>query len=249
MRLLFDPGFEPRPPHPAGSIERGLARIDRQPVRPLGGLTEIVDQPLAQLANGPRQRPLGLAGHPHVRSRRATAGSLVAVGFASRAMVFPLLPELPEYYPKCRARPRREVVDRTGALHGRSRYRATGRRAQAPRHRRSRPRLRRGRPSHRQPPALGPRRAPRHRGRSLTRGPRPIRASCLRASAGITLGGLRRPVDRVEFPPTAHSDQPERRFEIVTWHQARVHQDSHVAFDKRLYSVPRRSSVSSAGPA
>jgi hypothetical protein len=31
---------------------------------------------------------------------------------------------------------------------------------------------------------------------------------------------------------------PERRYELVTWYQARVHQDSHVAYDKRLYSVP-----------
>ena len=33
---------------------------------------------------------------------------------------------------------------------------------------------------------------------------------------------------------------PERKYELVVWHKARVHQDSHVAFDKRLYSVPWR---------
>jgi hypothetical protein len=31
-----------------------------------------------------------------------------------------------------------------------------------------------------------------------------------------------------------------RPFEIVLWHEARVHRDSHVAFDHRLYSVPWR---------
>jgi hypothetical protein len=33
---------------------------------------------------------------------------------------------------------------------------------------------------------------------------------------------------------------PARRYELVVWHKARVHQDSHVAFDQRLYSVPWR---------
>lgn len=32
---------------------------------------------------------------------------------------------------------------------------------------------------------------------------------------------------------------PERRYELVIWYQARVHQDSRVAFDKRRYLVPR----------
>ena len=31
---------------------------------------------------------------------------------------------------------------------------------------------------------------------------------------------------------------PDRRFELATWHQATVHHDSHITFDKRLYSVP-----------
>jgi transposase len=33
---------------------------------------------------------------------------------------------------------------------------------------------------------------------------------------------------------------PSRRHELVIWKQARVHRDSHVVFDKRLYSVPWR---------
>ena len=33
---------------------------------------------------------------------------------------------------------------------------------------------------------------------------------------------------------------PKQRYELVIWHKARVHQDSHVAFDHRLYSVPWR---------
>ncbi len=31
---------------------------------------------------------------------------------------------------------------------------------------------------------------------------------------------------------------PAARFELVTWKQAKVHRDSHIVFDKRLYSVP-----------
>jgi transposase len=50
----------------------------------------------------------------------------------------------------------------------------------------------------------------------------------------------RRPADLIAVEREAMLPLPERRFELVTWHQARVHQDSHVAFDKRLYSVPWR---------
>lgn len=50
----------------------------------------------------------------------------------------------------------------------------------------------------------------------------------------------KRPVDLYAVEREAMLPVPERRFELVTWHQARVHQDSHVAFDKRLYSVPWR---------
>jgi hypothetical protein len=31
---------------------------------------------------------------------------------------------------------------------------------------------------------------------------------------------------------------PARRYELVIWYQARVHQDCHVAFEHRLYSAP-----------
>lgn len=33
---------------------------------------------------------------------------------------------------------------------------------------------------------------------------------------------------------------PAKRYELVLWHKARVHQDSHVVFAQRLYSVPWR---------
>lgn len=33
---------------------------------------------------------------------------------------------------------------------------------------------------------------------------------------------------------------PERRFEAIFWHHATVHQDAHVTFQRRLYSVPWR---------
>jgi transposase len=50
----------------------------------------------------------------------------------------------------------------------------------------------------------------------------------------------RRPIDLFADELTALRALPDRRLELVTWHQARVHQDSHVVFDKRLYSVPWR---------
>ena len=50
----------------------------------------------------------------------------------------------------------------------------------------------------------------------------------------------RRPIDLFADEREALLPLPERRFELVTWHEARVHQDSHIAFDKRLYSVPWR---------
>jgi len=50
----------------------------------------------------------------------------------------------------------------------------------------------------------------------------------------------RRPSELYTVERDALLPLPERRFELVTWHQARVHQDSHIAFDKRLYSVPWR---------
>jgi hypothetical protein len=51
----------------------------------------------------------------------------------------------------------------------------------------------------------------------------------------------RRPID--EFTEEEREKLrpiPARRYELVVWHKARVHQDSHIAFDKRLYSVPWR---------
>jgi hypothetical protein len=50
----------------------------------------------------------------------------------------------------------------------------------------------------------------------------------------------RRPIDVYASEREAMLPLPDRRFELVTWHQARVHQDSHVAYDRRLYSVPWR---------
>jgi transposase len=50
----------------------------------------------------------------------------------------------------------------------------------------------------------------------------------------------RQPIELFAVERDALMALPERRFELVTWHQARVHQDSHIAFDKRLYSVPWR---------
>lgn len=48
----------------------------------------------------------------------------------------------------------------------------------------------------------------------------------------------RRPIDLFADERAALLAIPDRRFELVTWHHGRVHLDTHVAFDKRLYSVP-----------
>jgi transposase len=48
----------------------------------------------------------------------------------------------------------------------------------------------------------------------------------------------RRPIDLFAEERAALLAIPDRPFELVTWHQGRVHLDTHVAFDKRLYSVP-----------
>ena len=48
-----------------------------------------------------------------------------------------------------------------------------------------------------------------------------------------------RPIDRFEREEKAALEPlPPVRFELVTWKTAKVHGDSHVLFDKRLYSVP-----------
>ena len=48
----------------------------------------------------------------------------------------------------------------------------------------------------------------------------------------------RRPIDLFAEESSALKPLPERPYEPVIWYQARVHQDSHVAFDHRLYSAP-----------
>lgn len=48
----------------------------------------------------------------------------------------------------------------------------------------------------------------------------------------------RRPVELFSVELPALVPLPAQRYELVIWHKARVHQDSHVAFEKRLYSVP-----------
>ncbi len=48
----------------------------------------------------------------------------------------------------------------------------------------------------------------------------------------------RRPIELFADECVALKPLPERRFELVTWYQARVHQDSHVSYGNRLYSAP-----------
>ena len=48
----------------------------------------------------------------------------------------------------------------------------------------------------------------------------------------------RRPIELFAEERDALKPLPERRFELVTWYQARVHQDSHLTFANRLYSAP-----------
>ncbi len=51
----------------------------------------------------------------------------------------------------------------------------------------------------------------------------------------------RRPLDVFELEErTALQPLPTVSFEPIEWKQAKVHQDSHVVFDRRLYSVPWR---------
>ncbi len=50
-----------------------------------------------------------------------------------------------------------------------------------------------------------------------------------------------RPIDLfLREERSAMKDLPPIRFEIVVWKQAKVHPDSHIVFEKRLYSVPFR---------
>jgi transposase len=48
----------------------------------------------------------------------------------------------------------------------------------------------------------------------------------------------RRPIDLFAEEREALTPLPDRRFETVIWYEARVHQDTHLAFDHRLYSAP-----------
>jgi transposase len=51
----------------------------------------------------------------------------------------------------------------------------------------------------------------------------------------------KRPLEQFEaLERTRLRPLPAASFELVAWHEAKVHRDSHVAFDKRLYSVPWR---------
>lgn len=48
----------------------------------------------------------------------------------------------------------------------------------------------------------------------------------------------RRPLDLLVEERAALRQLPQRPYELVLWHQARIHTDCHVAFGHRLYSVP-----------
>ena len=50
----------------------------------------------------------------------------------------------------------------------------------------------------------------------------------------------RRPHDLLVHERAALRPLPSVTYELVTWHQALVHRDSHVEFDRRLYSIPWR---------
>jgi transposase len=61
--------------------------------------------------------------------------------------------------------------------------------------------------------------------------------------AGQRIHGVtgRKPLEVFDATEQAHlAALPARRYEPTVWKQARVHQDSHVVFDRRLYSVPWR---------
>ncbi len=48
----------------------------------------------------------------------------------------------------------------------------------------------------------------------------------------------RRPIDLFVEEEGALKPLPERKLDFVIWHQARVHHDSHLSFEHRLYSAP-----------
>ena len=50
----------------------------------------------------------------------------------------------------------------------------------------------------------------------------------------------KRPDDLLVHERAAMRPLPSTTYELVTWHHALVHRDSHVEFDRRLYSIPWR---------
>lgn len=63
----------------------------------------------------------------------------------------------------------------------------------------------------------------------------------LREVAGQRIHGTtgKRPAEVFqEFEHTVLKPLPQRRYEITTWRKAQVHQDTHVLFGRRFYSVP-----------
>ena len=62
----------------------------------------------------------------------------------------------------------------------------------------------------------------------------------LRSTAGMRVHGStgRRPLELFELERPALRPLPTTPYEIVEWKPATVHPDSHVEFDRRLYSVP-----------
>lgn len=60
-------------------------------------------------------------------------------------------------------------------------------------------------------------------------------------TAGMRVHGTTGQQPRLAFETLERphlSDLPPARFELVVWKKAKVHQDTHIAFDGRLYSVP-----------
>ena len=70
---------------------------------------------------------------------------------------------------------------------------------------------------------------------------RPALQQWVREIAGTREHGTtgRRPLETFnEFEKGALLALPQKRYEVVIWKEATVHQDSHVIFSRRLYSVP-----------
>ena len=72
---------------------------------------------------------------------------------------------------------------------------------------------------------------------------RPALARWVREVAGTRIHGTtgKRPLEVFEQEEKAALQPlPARRYQLVLWKEATVHQDSHVEYDRRLYSVPWR---------